>query len=144
VYPVYVAETDARAEEEAAAHLLWLYHYGLRHKMEFLFPPGYVSHASMQGILKHAPDMDWARMSFHELNEKGFCVIGSAATVRQRLADYAKNLGFGLLPVLLQFGDMPHHKTVKNMELFATEVMPYLRGIHTRTEGEPRAAVAAD
>lgn len=24
-------------------------------------------------------------------------------------------------------GDMPYHRTVKNMELFATEVMPVLR-----------------
>lgn len=144
VYPVYVAETDARAEEEAAEHLLWLYHYGLRHKSEFLFPPGYVSHTSMQGILKNAADMDWARMSFRELNTKGFCVVGSAATVRQRLTEYAQTLGFALLPVLLQFGDMPHYKTVKNMELFATEVMPHLRGLHARPEAKPVPAAAAD
>ncbi|HXG21557.1 MAG TPA: LLM class flavin-dependent oxidoreductase [Methylomirabilota bacterium] len=131
--PVYVAETDARAEGEAAQHLLWLYHYGLRHKFEFLFPPGYVSHASMNNILKVAPEMDWEKMSFRELNEKGFAVIGSAATVKQRLAEYAGALGFGILPVLLHFGDMPHHKTMNNMELFASEVMPYLRNIHAKS-----------
>lgn len=141
--PVYVAETDARAEEEAASHLIWLYYYGLRHKPEFLFPPGYVSLASMRSILKNAPEMDWEKMSFTELNEKGFCVIGSAATVRQRLTEYAKTLGFAVLPVLLQFGDMPHYKTMKNMELFATEVMPRLRGIHPRTAAATVSTVAA-
>jgi alkanesulfonate monooxygenase SsuD/methylene tetrahydromethanopterin reductase-like flavin-dependent oxidoreductase (luciferase family) len=140
--PIYVAETDARAEEEAAGHLMWLYHYGLRHKQEFLFPPGYVSHASMRHILKTAPEMDWERMSFRELNEKGFCVIGGVAAVRQRLSEYAHVLGFGILPALLQFGDMPHHKTIKNMELFASEVIPHLRSIHPRTK-EKGAAVAA-
>ena len=125
--PIYVAETDSRAKEEAADHVLWLYHKGLRHKWEFLFPPGYVTAASMRRIIELSSELDWARMSFDELNEKGYCVVGSAATVRQRLATYGRELGFGLLLALLQFGDMPHHRTVKNMELFATEVMPALR-----------------
>ncbi len=125
--PIYVAETDSRAQEEAADHVLWLYHKGLRHKWEFLFPPGYVTAASMRRITELAPELDWASMSFAELNEKGFCVVGSVETVRQRLATYVQEFGFGLLLALLQFGDMPYHRTVKNMELFATEVMPVLR-----------------
>jgi len=125
--PIYVAETDSRAKEEAADHALWLYHKGLRHKQEFLFPPGYVTAASMRRILELSPELDWGSMSFDELNEKGYCVVGSVETVRQRLATYVKELGFGLLLALLQFGDMPYHRTVKNMELFATEVMPFLR-----------------
>jgi alkanesulfonate monooxygenase SsuD/methylene tetrahydromethanopterin reductase-like flavin-dependent oxidoreductase (luciferase family) len=125
--PVYVAETDARAEEEAAAHIRWLYYYGLRHKQEFLFPPGYVSLSSMKSIIQFAPEMDWEKMSFRELNDKGFCVVGSAATVRQRLSEYAKTLGFGIMPMLFQSGDMPHHKVIKNMDMFAADVMPQLR-----------------
>jgi alkanesulfonate monooxygenase SsuD/methylene tetrahydromethanopterin reductase-like flavin-dependent oxidoreductase (luciferase family) len=125
--PIYVAETDARAKEEAADHALWLYHKGLRHKQEFLFPPGYVTAASMRRILGIADDMDWGKMSFDELNEKGFCVVGSVETVRQRLSAYVREIGFGVLLSLLQFGDMPYHRTVKNMELFATEVMPVLK-----------------
>ena len=144
VYPVYVADTDAKAEEEAAEHLLWLYHFGLRQKPEFLFPPGYVSHASMLNILSHADQMDWSKMSFHELNEKGFCIVGGVDTVRQRLENAAKTLGFGVMPVLLHFGNMPHDKTMKNMEMFATEIMPHLRGIHGQPEAQPPALAAAD
>jgi hypothetical protein len=66
-------------------------------------------------------------MSFDELNEKGYCIVGSAETVRQRLVDCGRTLRFGQLLALLHFGDMPHHRTVKNMELFATEVMPRVR-----------------
>ena len=144
VYPVYVGETDAKAEAEAKDHLLWLYHYGLRQKNEFLFPPGYVSHSSMMNILGHADEMDWSKMSFGELNEKGFCIVGSAETVRQRLEHSAKTLGFGIMPVLLHFGDMPHDKTIRNMEMFANEVMPHLRGIHPKAESEQPALAAAD
>ena len=144
VYPVYVGETDAKAEAEAKDHLLWLYHYGLRQKNEFLFPPGYVSHSSMMNILGHADEMDWSKMSFGELNEKGFCIVGSAETVRQRLEHSAKTLGFGVMPVLLHFGDMPHDKTIRNMEMFANEVMPHLRGIHPKAESEQPALAAAD
>ena len=37
-------------------------------------------------------------------------------------------LGFGNLCAVLQIGDMPHERTLKNMELFAREVMPALAG----------------
>ena len=125
--PVYVAETDSRAEEEAAAHILWLYHYGLRHKWEMFFPPGYTSAASMKRILARAADFDWESMDFKELNERGYCVVGSAKTVRERLSHLVKELGFGLLLPLLHTGDMPHHRVIKNMDLFAADVMPALR-----------------
>ena len=125
--PIYVAETDSRAEEEAKAHMLWLYHYGLRHKWEMLFPPGYTSAASMKRIMARADDFDYGNMDFKRLNDSGYCVVGSAETVRDRLAHYVKELGFGLLLPLLHVGDMPHHRVIKNMDLFATEVMPPLR-----------------
>jgi alkanesulfonate monooxygenase SsuD/methylene tetrahydromethanopterin reductase-like flavin-dependent oxidoreductase (luciferase family) len=138
--PIYVAETDERAREEAESHLLWLFHKGLRMPIEFLFPPGYVTAASMRRILGFANELDWARMSFDELNEKGYCIVGSAETVRQRLVDCGRTLRFGQLLALLHFGDMPHHRTVKNMELFATEVMPRVRA---ELGGKAPAAVRA-
>ncbi|MDR0358778.1 MAG: LLM class flavin-dependent oxidoreductase [bacterium] len=125
--PIYVAETDEQARKEAAPHIEWLYHDGLRMPLQYLFPPGYVTHKSMMGILGFAHELDWASMSFDELNEKGFCIVGSAETVRQRLSHYAKELGQGIVLALLQFGPMPHWQTVKNMELFATNVMAPLR-----------------
>ena len=125
--PIYVAETDERAREEAADHVLWLYHRGLRIPLNMLFPPGYVTHESMKHILGMADDLDYAKMSFDDLNDRGYCVVGGVETVKQRLAASIKELGYGILLSLLQIGDMPHYRTVKNMELFATEVMPYLR-----------------
>ena len=125
--PIYVAETDERAREEAAEHVLWLYHRGLRIPLNMLFPPGYVTHQSMRHILSIADELDYANMSFDDFNARGYCVVGSVETVKQRLVESIGKLGYGILLSLLQIGDMPHYRTIKNMELFATEVMPYLK-----------------
>jgi len=125
--PIYVGETDERAEAEAEQHVLWLYHYGLRHKWEQFFPPGYTSRESMMRIIDHASELDFASFDFKELNDRGYCIVGSAETVRARLANYARELGFGLVLALTHFGDMPHARTLENMERFAEGVMSPLR-----------------
>ena len=53
-------------------------------------------------------------------------MIGSVETVRERLVKYIRDLNFGLLLPLLHFGDMPHGRTITNMELFASDV-PFLK-----------------
>ncbi|MGD9764479.1 MAG: LLM class flavin-dependent oxidoreductase [Candidatus Binatia bacterium] len=125
--PIYVAETDKQALEEAKNHVLWLYHKALRMPLQMYFPPGYVTHQTMKRVLGFASELDWESMTFEELNEKGYCLVGSAETVRQRLSHIAKELRFGLVLGLFQIGDMPHHRTIKNMDLFASQVMPKLR-----------------
>ena len=49
--------------------------------------------------------------------------------VRALLED--DELGFGQIISLMGVGDMPHYRTVKSMELFATQVIPALRGRST-------------
>jgi hypothetical protein len=61
-------------------------------------------------------------------------VAGSPATVRERLASYSRELGVGNLIAMLQVATLPADLTEKNLRLFASDVMPYLRG------EEPRAA----
>jgi hypothetical protein len=49
--------------------------------------------------------------------------------VRDRLREeVVKGLRVGNLMVLLHIGSMPHELTLENMELFAREVLPSLRG----------------
>ena len=45
------------------------------------------------------------------------------------LAQAIKELRVGNLMLLLQFGDMPKHLAMKNTELFAKEVMPYVKDL---------------
>jgi alkanesulfonate monooxygenase SsuD/methylene tetrahydromethanopterin reductase-like flavin-dependent oxidoreductase (luciferase family) len=124
--PVYVAETDEIAYREGKQHLEWLYYTGLKHKNEHLFPPGYMSASAFRAFLRSG-FKPYSEMSYDELLEGGYAVVGSPETVRKKIAEWQEMLGFGIFIPLLQIGDMPHYRTVKNMELFATEVMPYFK-----------------
>jgi alkanesulfonate monooxygenase SsuD/methylene tetrahydromethanopterin reductase-like flavin-dependent oxidoreductase (luciferase family) len=70
---------------------------------------------------------DAGRRTYEEMQDLGYIVFGSVDTVRQRLLEYQKRLGFGKLVTLLQFGSLPADLTRRNMELFAREIMPALR-----------------
>jgi alkanesulfonate monooxygenase SsuD/methylene tetrahydromethanopterin reductase-like flavin-dependent oxidoreductase (luciferase family) len=57
-------------------------------------------------------------------------IVGSPDTVRQRLEDYARKVGFGLLIANFSVGNAPREYTEKSMKLFAEKVMPKLCGIN--------------
>ena len=124
--PIYVAETDRQAHAEGSQHVTWLYHKGLKHKFEHLFPPGYMTEHSWGRFLQSGLGA-YSDVSYEDLVKEGYAVVGSPATVRERLAELAEELGFGLVNALLHIGDMPHDRTIRNMELFAREVMPHFR-----------------
>jgi hypothetical protein len=60
-------------------------------------------------------------------------VVGGPDTVGERFESLREELGFGQIISLMGVGDMPHYRTVKSMELFATQVMPALRGRTSET-----------
>jgi alkanesulfonate monooxygenase SsuD/methylene tetrahydromethanopterin reductase-like flavin-dependent oxidoreductase (luciferase family) len=124
--PVYVAESDARAREEAKAHVMWLFRRGLKMPPHFLLPPGYVTEESLRKFIAVGlrPVSD---LSFEELEREGYVLLGSARTVLDRLKECRKDLDFGLFIGGGRIGDMPHDKASKSQELFAREVIPALR-----------------
>ena len=125
--PTYVAETDARAREEAKPHMLWLFRRGLKIPPHFLLPPGYITEESLRKFLA-AGVRPPSELSFEELETGGYVLVGSAKTVRRSSRRRSqKDLGFGLFIGGGRIGDMPHDKALKNMELFAREVMPHFR-----------------
>ena len=73
-------------------------------------------------------------------------IVGSPATVAEKLAIYTDELGARIhVAGGMQVGTMPHWKVVKNMTLFAEEVMPLFREkgagpIWSRGELPPGAA----
>ena len=81
----------------------------------------------MRRITGFAHELNRETMDLKELNDKGYSLIGCVEIVRERLVKYIKELNFGLLLPLLHFGDMPHDRTITNMELFASDVMPFLK-----------------
>jgi alkanesulfonate monooxygenase SsuD/methylene tetrahydromethanopterin reductase-like flavin-dependent oxidoreductase (luciferase family) len=129
--PTYVAETDEKAHSEAREHILWLFQTGLKIPAYHNFPPGYLSPESYGGMLRarvrHNMKKLW-ELSYDELVADQYIIVGSPATVAEKLARYTDELGAGLhVAASMQVGDMPHWKVVKNMTLFATEVMPHFR-----------------
>jgi alkanesulfonate monooxygenase SsuD/methylene tetrahydromethanopterin reductase-like flavin-dependent oxidoreductase (luciferase family) len=121
--PIYVAQSDQRAHDEARPHLEWLFHRGLKITPELYFPPGYLSDGSFRGLLSSGMK-PFHLLSYDELLDLGHAIVGSPTTVRDKLKAMKAYLGFGNLCALLQFGDMPHSRAINNMELFASEVMP--------------------
>ena len=119
-------ETDEIARREAQPHIENFLNKFLRMPKEMLLPPGYLSLKSMMGVMK-AKSSIGTKQTIDTVIEKGMFICGSPQTVREKLAEYQSQIGFGHLLTLLQFGTLPAELTRKNMELYANEVMPYLR-----------------
>ena len=124
--PVYVAETDARAHREAKDHFLWLFKRGLKIPPQFLAPPGYLSEDSLRKFLA-AGLRPPSELDFEELEREGYILLGSPASVRDRLKEIEKDLGIGLFIGGGRIGDMSHAKATRSAELFASEVIPHFR-----------------
>jgi hypothetical protein len=56
-------------------------------------------------------------------------ICGSPDSVVQQLEHHQKEVGYGKVIAMMQFGTLPHDLTKRSMELFATKVMPRLRHI---------------
>ena len=90
-------------------------------------PPGYTSARSIARITK-ALDKFLITVKTREQIEQGsYAIVGSPATVRDKLQDTIRHLNVGNLLGLFQLGTLPADLTRKSMTLFANEVMPALR-----------------
>lgn len=91
-----------------------------------LLPPRYTSRESMKTIAM-AKGEQTVEVDAKRAVDMGMFVCGSAKTVRETLISYAREIGFGNLLVMLQFGTLPAELTRRNMDRFAEEVMPQVR-----------------
>ncbi|HEY8267192.1 MAG TPA: LLM class flavin-dependent oxidoreductase [Xanthobacteraceae bacterium] len=137
--PAYAAETDEIARREAKPHVEFFLNKLLRMPPEMLLPPGYVSLQSLKGILGAKRGLSGAKHTIDSLIEQGMFLCGSAATLREQIERYQKEIGFGYLLPQVHFGTLPHELTKKSIEIFAKEVIPNFRR-HDATK--PARAVA--
>jgi alkanesulfonate monooxygenase SsuD/methylene tetrahydromethanopterin reductase-like flavin-dependent oxidoreductase (luciferase family) len=136
---IAVAETDERAETEYAAHLEYAFHKGLGaippHKIGM---PGGIDIRGVQAIVRDPGDFGMYHQMrtapFRDLVDAGVVICGSPATVREQLRDFLSRYGVGVLHAMLGFGSLPRHMVMKNIQLFAEEVAPYLRDLWTDGE----------
>ena len=64
-----------------------------------------------------------------EAIERGSVVVGSAATVRDKLAEDIQALGLNYMVTAFYFGDIPHQLAMHSMQTFAADIMPALEGL---------------
>lgn len=127
--PTYVAETDAIAERESAVHFEALFNHFFHITPELMFPPGYTSIRSLLAMLKARQGLAAERVTFKQLVQRGNIIVGSPATVRERIESVHARTGFRIMVPMTQFGTLPDPLVKKSTELFAKEVAPHLRAL---------------
>jgi alkanesulfonate monooxygenase SsuD/methylene tetrahydromethanopterin reductase-like flavin-dependent oxidoreductase (luciferase family) len=130
---VVVADTDAQAEKDYYQHIRYFFDKCQHIPVYYFWPPGHQDYKSLvrsTGIQKElkalADNKEW---KFKDFVERQVVIGGSPASVRDQLQDAVKKLRVGNLMVLLQIGSMPHELTLRNIDLFAREVMPAIRDL---------------
>ena len=130
-----VGDTDAEAYKLYREPAEYFFNRSLHVYAGYADPPGYVTEASVRARYKSAVrqvarskqqkhDLTW-----DEMVEKGYVVIGSPDTVRETLEEVAKTFNCGHLLTALHFGNMSDELTRYNTKLFGDKVAPALRGI---------------
>jgi alkanesulfonate monooxygenase SsuD/methylene tetrahydromethanopterin reductase-like flavin-dependent oxidoreductase (luciferase family) len=92
-----------------------------------LMPPGYTSMGSMQNFIRNRAALRGYKLTAEAL-DSGTALIGSPRTVLAGIERMRERTGFGILVAMLQFGILSDELTRRNMDLFAAEMMPHLRG----------------
>ncbi|MER3419868.1 MAG: LLM class flavin-dependent oxidoreductase [Chloroflexota bacterium] len=133
---VAVSETDARAEQEYYPHIRYFYDKCLHIAPEFFSVPGHQDYRSLVKSLKSGATRAIQEVTaklpewrFKDFVENQLVIAGSPASVRDQLTEAIKKLRVGNLMVLLHIGSMPHELTLKNIDLFAREVLPHVRDL---------------
>jgi alkanesulfonate monooxygenase SsuD/methylene tetrahydromethanopterin reductase-like flavin-dependent oxidoreductase (luciferase family) len=138
--PIYVAETDRKAREEFEPHF-W---YFVRNLMKGIgtTPPGYTSAKSAAAILKNQKYFLYAQKTWDDVEKGVYAIVGSPETVRQKLAQYQKELGCGVVLTGCQTGTLSHELARKSMAMLARDVLPYVRNQESGVRNQEAAIQA--
>ena len=120
---VYVAPTDEEAYgdcDPALSHMMFLFADAALPPDPALLPDSYAFHREIFSRFMEAPE------TFEDVVEAGIAICGSPETVREQLLAQVDGLGLRQICLLFAFGNLPHEKVMRSMELFAQEVLPAL------------------
>jgi len=123
---VYVAETQEQAEQEYTGHLQRFFEDYARSTPQWLAPPGYLSTDQLK-IRSAGADKMHGGFDFKAISESFFIAVGTPEKVANQIGEWSTRMGTNHINSVIHLADMPHWKAVKNMTLFAQEVMPRLR-----------------
>jgi alkanesulfonate monooxygenase SsuD/methylene tetrahydromethanopterin reductase-like flavin-dependent oxidoreductase (luciferase family) len=132
---VMVAGSDDEAEEVYSEAVDYFYNKCLYIYPGYTQAPGYRSQRALsQGVQARASMLSLPPVTWKDRVANGSVIAGSPETVTERLREACKSLGVGHLMVLLQLGNLSHEKTMHNVELVATKVLPHLRDLWSEWE----------
>jgi alkanesulfonate monooxygenase SsuD/methylene tetrahydromethanopterin reductase-like flavin-dependent oxidoreductase (luciferase family) len=123
--PIYVAETDEQARREFEPGL-WYFAKKLLKGIDIL-PPGYTSVKSAMAITKNQDKFLLSIDTWDQVEKGMFAIVGSPATVRDKLIYFQKEVGIGNILTGFQTGPLSHELTRRSMKLLAEEVIPHVR-----------------
>ena len=126
---VYVAETQEQAEREYVGHLEHFFSDYLRTTPQYLAPPGYLSVDQLKTRAAMADKLHGG-FDFNAISGSFFVAVGTPDKVANQIGEWAAWMKTSHINCVMHIAEMPHWKTVKNLTLFAEEVMPRLRA-HT-------------
>ena len=121
---VYVAPTDDEAIADcdpALSHMMFLFQDAALPPDPALLPDSYAFHREIFGRFMEAPD------TFEDILGAGIVLCGSPKTVREQLLAQVEPLGLQQVCLLFAFGNLPHEKVMRSLELVAEQVLPALR-----------------
>jgi alkanesulfonate monooxygenase SsuD/methylene tetrahydromethanopterin reductase-like flavin-dependent oxidoreductase (luciferase family) len=123
----YVADTDEEAVREMKPYVETFFSWFHRVPPRYLLPPGYVSTAeylrrASDPALAHGTEADW-----DDMVAIGRIAAGSPQTVADTIAHWAEEAGSSHMNVVLAHADMPEWQIVKNLTMFANDVIPRIR-----------------
>jgi len=121
-----VAETEERAQQEYVPHLKTFFQEYLRTTPNYLAPPGYLSVEQLK-IRAASADKMHGEFDFDLLSKAFFIAVGTPEKIANQLGQWSEWMGSSHVNAVMHVADIPHWKTVKNLTLFAEEVMPRLR-----------------
>ena len=120
---VYVAPTDEEAIADcdpALSHMMFLFADAALPPDPALLPDSYAFHRDIFARFMEAPE------TFEDVMTQGVVLCGSPETVREQLLAQVDAVGLRQICLLFSFGNLPHEKVVRSMELFAEHVLPAL------------------
>jgi alkanesulfonate monooxygenase SsuD/methylene tetrahydromethanopterin reductase-like flavin-dependent oxidoreductase (luciferase family) len=123
---VYVAESQEQAEREFIGHFQRFFEDFARTSPQFLAPPGYLSVDQLKQRAALADKMHGG-FDFEAISKSFFIAVGTPEKVANQMGEWSVKMKTNHFNNVMHVADMPHWKTVKNLTLFAEEVMPRLR-----------------
>jgi alkanesulfonate monooxygenase SsuD/methylene tetrahydromethanopterin reductase-like flavin-dependent oxidoreductase (luciferase family) len=133
---IYVAETQEQAEREYVGHLEHFFSDYLRTIPHYLAPPGYLSVDQLKTRAAMADKLHGG-FDFNAISGSFFVAVGTPEKIANQIGDWAAWMKTSHINGVMHIADMPHWKTVKNLTLFAEEVIPRLR---SRSDAGQRVA----